>query len=486
MPPAWSIWFQNAVQAINSGGGSAWGSITGTLADQTDLQAALNAKQAAYTILTTFGSLPDAAGYLYNDGSGVLSYTTPAGSGTVTTVSVASANGFAGTVANATTTPAITLTTTITGLLKGNGTAISAAAAGTDYQAPYANLTSIGGLANASGALTNNGAGVFSYASYQPLTTNLTSIGGLANALGWLKNDGAGGFSYSTPTASQVGAMPAVANLTLTAPASATTLTLASGSTFTTAGAFAFQFTIPGAFTYTFPGATSTLARSDAAQTFTGVQTFSATSVFTLGHTLTASAAVATAGYMGYDSTQLSHGFFARGVKQMNTTTLFTQTATGTNGANTAITNILGTGTGTAVLPATWTLTGKTVRIRVWGTVTTAAAPGTTVITLRWNAGTPVSIVASPSLTLTASMTSQPFMIDLTATCRSATSVMAGGTFTVSNSTTGISALVVPIGTTTAATVVQATSYTLEVCATNGTASGTVYTTQGASIEVLN
>lgn len=49
-------------------------------------------------------------------------------SGTVTSVSVVSANGFAGTVATATTTPAITLTTTITGILSGNGTAISAAA----------------------------------------------------------------------------------------------------------------------------------------------------------------------------------------------------------------------------------------------------------------------------------------------------------------------------------------------------------------------
>jgi hypothetical protein len=55
------------------------------------------------------------------------------GSGTVTTVSVVSANGFAGTVATDTTTPAITLTTSVTGLLKGNGTAISAAAANTDY-----------------------------------------------------------------------------------------------------------------------------------------------------------------------------------------------------------------------------------------------------------------------------------------------------------------------------------------------------------------
>lgn len=61
------------------------------------------------------------------------------GSGTVTSVSVVSANGFAGSVATATTTPAITISTTITGLLKGNGTAISAAVAGTDYEAALGN-----------------------------------------------------------------------------------------------------------------------------------------------------------------------------------------------------------------------------------------------------------------------------------------------------------------------------------------------------------
>ena len=57
------------------------------------------------------------------------------GSGTVTSASVVSANGFAGTVATATTTPAITISTSITGVLKGNGTAISAATSGTDYSA---------------------------------------------------------------------------------------------------------------------------------------------------------------------------------------------------------------------------------------------------------------------------------------------------------------------------------------------------------------
>jgi len=56
--------------------------------------------------------------------------------GTVTTASVVSANGFAGTVADASTTPAITVSTSVTGVLKGNGTAISAATAGTDYVTP--------------------------------------------------------------------------------------------------------------------------------------------------------------------------------------------------------------------------------------------------------------------------------------------------------------------------------------------------------------
>jgi hypothetical protein len=48
-------------------------------------------------------------------------------SGTVTVVSVVTANGFAGTVATDTSTPAITLTTSVSGILQGNGTAISAA-----------------------------------------------------------------------------------------------------------------------------------------------------------------------------------------------------------------------------------------------------------------------------------------------------------------------------------------------------------------------
>ena len=72
------------------------------------------------------------------NGAGSITIASTAGTGTVTSVSVVSANGFAGTVATATTTPAITISTSVTGLIKGNGTALSAASAGTDYVAPGA------------------------------------------------------------------------------------------------------------------------------------------------------------------------------------------------------------------------------------------------------------------------------------------------------------------------------------------------------------
>jgi len=81
-------------------------------------------------------TLTAGSGVTITNGSGAITIAATGSGGTVTSASVVSANGFAGTVATATTTPAITLTTSITGVLKGNGTAISAATAGTDYVAP--------------------------------------------------------------------------------------------------------------------------------------------------------------------------------------------------------------------------------------------------------------------------------------------------------------------------------------------------------------
>ena len=93
--------------------------------------------------------------------AGVPSWATDTTVGTVTTVSVVSANGFAGTVATPTTTPAITLTTSITGLLKGNATAISAAVANTDYVSISAPVTKTADFTVADGEsyLINNKTG---------------------------------------------------------------------------------------------------------------------------------------------------------------------------------------------------------------------------------------------------------------------------------------------------------------------------------------
>jgi trimeric autotransporter adhesin len=123
------------------------------------------------------------------------------GSGTVTSVSVVSANGLAGSSSGGAT-PALTLSTTVTGLLKGNGTAISAATSGTDY-APATSGTSIlygdgsGGFSNvtvgtglsfSAGTLsTTGGAGVTSFqTSLTGLTPSTASTGvvTLAGTLG--------------------------------------------------------------------------------------------------------------------------------------------------------------------------------------------------------------------------------------------------------------------------------------------------------------
>lgn len=122
------------------------------------------------TNVVSFGSLANAAGWLYNNGAGTLSYSSP----TKTTVGLGSVENtalstWAGT-ANIT-----TLGTVATGTWHGSAIAdtyISSASTWNGKQAAY---------------------------------TNLTSFGSLANAAGWLKNNGSGTLSYSTPTKSDVG-----------------------------------------------------------------------------------------------------------------------------------------------------------------------------------------------------------------------------------------------------------------------------------------
>jgi len=166
----------------------------------------------AYTAAGTVGQV------LTSQGASAPTWTTVASSGgTVTSVSVTSANGFAGTVATATTTPAITLTTSITGVLKGNGTAISAAVAGTDYQSAQ----SVTGMVKSSGTTRSAATSGTDYsAGTSALVTGIlkstTTTGALTIAV-------AGDF----PTLNQ--------NTTGTAAGLSATLAIASGGTNSTA-----------------------------------------------------------------------------------------------------------------------------------------------------------------------------------------------------------------------------------------------------------
>ena len=99
--------------------------------------------------------------------------------GTVTSVSVTSANGFTGTVATATTTPAITLTTSITGMLYGNGTAISAATSGTNYVAP-------------GGALGTPSSGTLTNCTFPTLNQNTTGTASNVTGIVAVANGGTG------------------------------------------------------------------------------------------------------------------------------------------------------------------------------------------------------------------------------------------------------------------------------------------------------
>jgi hypothetical protein len=99
----------------------------------------------------------------------------PPGTGTVTTVSVVSANGFAGTVANATSAPAITLTTTITGILYGNGTSIAAAV---PSNFPLLNQNTTGTAFNVT---TTSNSTITTLSSLSLPASQLTGIGNLTD-----------------------------------------------------------------------------------------------------------------------------------------------------------------------------------------------------------------------------------------------------------------------------------------------------------------
>lgn len=96
--------------------------------------------------------------------------------GSVSAISVASANGFTGTSSGGGV-PQLTLATSVTGLVKGNGTALSAAVANTDYQLPIS-LTTTGSSGSATFTSNTLNIPIYSAATnaFNTITTGTNTI----------------------------------------------------------------------------------------------------------------------------------------------------------------------------------------------------------------------------------------------------------------------------------------------------------------------
>jgi hypothetical protein len=78
--------------------------------------------------------------------NGTVQVSLGGGSGTVTSASGVNTNGFSWSIANPTTTPALTLSVTPSGVLKGSAGALAAATAGTDYLTPSGSGAALTGI----------------------------------------------------------------------------------------------------------------------------------------------------------------------------------------------------------------------------------------------------------------------------------------------------------------------------------------------------
>jgi hypothetical protein len=114
-------------------GAQVTGNIAGNSANVTGVVPILNGGTGQTTANAALNALLPSqtgnAGDILSTNGTNTSWIPAGGTGTVTSVSVATTNGFAGTVATPSTTPVITVETTVSGILFGNGTAVSAATA---------------------------------------------------------------------------------------------------------------------------------------------------------------------------------------------------------------------------------------------------------------------------------------------------------------------------------------------------------------------
>ena len=205
--------------------------------------------------LTAGTGVSFSAGTTYN-GSAAITINATGTGGTVTSVAAltlgTTGTDLSSTVANGTTTPVITL------------------------QVPTASAANRGALSAADWTTFNNKQPAGTYVTN--LTGPITSVGN-ATSIASQTGTGTKFVVDNTPTLITpvlgVATATSINKMAITAPATSSTLTVADGKTHTVNNSIALSGT--DSTTMTFPTTSATIARTDAAQTFTGAQTFSST-----------------------------------------------------------------------------------------------------------------------------------------------------------------------------------------------------------------